>query len=104
MALWTTILAFYFGGRQFRRSKEIKQRDSSWPIRHALGHKVESNPKAYTHKRKHPKEDDPEEMEYMHQLEMEALKLRLITPIKWLLKSLKGKPVPKYLAGKKADP
>ena len=66
--------------------------------------KVEPNPKAYTRKRKHPEEDDPEEMEYMNQLEIEALKLRLITPIKWLLKWLKGKPVPKYLAGKKVDP
>ena len=65
-------------------------------MRHALGHKVEANPKAYTRKRKHP-----EEMEYMNQLEMEALKLRLITPIKWLLKWLNGMPVPKYLSGKK---
>ena len=27
---------------------------------HALDHKVEGNPKAYTRKRKHPEEDDPE--------------------------------------------
>ena len=73
MALWTTILAFYFGGRQFRRSKEIKQRDSSWPIRHALGHKVESNPKAYTHKRKHPKEDDPEEIDLLSVLMIQLI-------------------------------
>jgi hypothetical protein len=29
-------------------------------LRHALGHKVELNPKAYTRKLKHPEEDDPE--------------------------------------------
>ena len=40
-----------------------KQRDPSWKLRHALGHKVEPNLKAYTRKPKHPKEDDPEEME-----------------------------------------
>ena len=33
----------------------------------ALGHKVEPNPKVYTRKLKHPKEDDPEETEYMKQ-------------------------------------
>ena len=36
-------------------------------MRHALGHKVEPNPKAYTRKFKHPKEDDPEETEGMKQ-------------------------------------
>ena len=35
-----------------------KQRDPSWRMRRALGHKVETNPKAYTRKRKHPKEDE----------------------------------------------
>ena len=29
-------------------------------LRHALGHKVEGNPKAYTRKLKHPEEDYPE--------------------------------------------
>ena len=37
-----------------------KQRDPSWRMRRALDHKVETNPKAYTRKRKHPKDDDPE--------------------------------------------
>ena len=36
-------------------------------MRHAPGHKIEPNPKAYTRKPKHPKEDDPEEVEYMNQ-------------------------------------
>ena len=35
-----------------------KKRDPSWRTRHALGHKVEPNPKAYTRKRKHPEEND----------------------------------------------
>ena len=84
-----------------RKRSVPKQRDPSWRMRHALGHKVEANPKAYTRKRKHPEEDNSEVMEYMNQLEIEALKLRLITPIKWFLKWLNGKPVPKYLSGKK---
>ena len=37
-----------------------KQRDPSWRMRRALGHKVETNPKAYIRKRKHFKEEDPE--------------------------------------------
>ena len=37
-----------------------KQRDPSWRTRHALGHKVEPNPNAYTRKLKHPEEDDTE--------------------------------------------
>ncbi len=49
-------------------AKEIPQANHSeaaWPIMaaspHALDHKVEGNPKAYTRKRKHPEEiDDPE--------------------------------------------
>ena len=32
---------------------QAKQRDSSWKLRHELGHKVEGNPKAYTRKFKH---------------------------------------------------
>ena len=44
-----------------KKRKAVKQRDPSWQLRHALGHKVEPNPKAYTRKRKHPEEDDPEE-------------------------------------------
>ena len=61
MALWATILAFYFGGRQFskqmkpRKRTAPKQCDPSWKLRHALGHKVEASPKAYTRKLKHPK-------------------------------------------------
>ena len=50
-----------------KKRKVIKQRDPSWRMRHALGHKVEPNPKAYTRKPKHLKEDDPQEMEYMNQ-------------------------------------
>ena len=44
-----------------KKGKTIKQRDPSWRTRHALGHKVEGNPKAYTRKLKHSEEiDDPE--------------------------------------------
>ena len=50
-----------------KKRKAIKQRDPSWRMRHALGHKVEANPKAYTRKLKHPEEDDPEETEDMKQ-------------------------------------
>ena len=39
-----------------RKRSAPKQRDLSWKLRHALGHKVEPNPKAYTRKRKHPEE------------------------------------------------
>ena len=38
-----------------------KQRDPSWQLRHALGHKVEDNPKAYTRKLKHPDQVDDED-------------------------------------------
>ena len=72
-----------------RKRSVPKQRDPSWRMRDALGHKVEANPKAYTRKLKHPKEDDPEGTGGY-----EAM-------IKWLLKWLNGKPVPKYLSGKK---
>ena len=41
-----------------RKRASPKQRDPSWRMRRALGHKVESNPKAYTRGRKHPTEDD----------------------------------------------
>ena len=44
-----------------RKRSVPKQRDPSWQLRHALGHKVEIDPKAYTRKLKHPEEiDDPE--------------------------------------------
>ena len=44
-----------------RKRSAPKQRDPSWQLRHALGHKVEIDPKAYTCKLKHPEEiDDPE--------------------------------------------
>jgi len=43
-----------------KKRKAVKQRDPSWQLRHALGHKVEIDPKAYTRKLKHPEEDDPE--------------------------------------------
>jgi hypothetical protein len=44
-----------------RKRTTPKQRDPSWQLRHALGHKVEIDPKAYTRKLKHPEEiDDPE--------------------------------------------
>ena len=42
-----------------RKRASPKQRDPSWRIRRALGDKVETNPKAYTRRRKHPKDDDP---------------------------------------------
>ena len=48
-----------------RKRSAPKQRDPSWRMRHALGHKVEPNPKAYTRKLKHPKEDDPKGTEEM---------------------------------------
>ena len=37
-----------------------KQRDPSWKLRHALGHKVAPNPKAYTRKLKHPEDINDE--------------------------------------------
>ena len=40
-----------------------KPRDPSWKMRHALGHKVEPDPKAYRRREKHTKplaEDEPE--------------------------------------------
>tara|TARA_A100001388_G_C28353027_1_gene304264 strand:+ start:196 stop:435 length:240 start_codon:yes stop_codon:yes gene_type:complete len=40
-----------------------KPRDPSWKMRHALGHKVEPDPKAYKRREKHTKplaEDEPE--------------------------------------------
>ena len=43
-----------------RKRTAPKPRDPSWQLRHALGHKVEGNPKAYTRKLKHPEDDDPE--------------------------------------------
>ena len=43
-----------------RKRSVPKQGDPSWQLRHAQGHKVELNPKAYTRKLKHPEEDDPE--------------------------------------------
>ena len=44
-----------------KKRKAVKQRDPSWRTRHALGHKVEIDPKAYTRKLKHPEEiEDPE--------------------------------------------
>ena len=43
-----------------RKRTTPKQRDPSWQLRHALGHKVEIDPKAYTRKRKHPEEDNLE--------------------------------------------
>ena len=43
-----------------RKRTTRKQRDPSWQLRHALGHKVEGNSKAYTRKLKHPEEDETE--------------------------------------------
>ena len=40
-----------------------KPRDPSWKMRHALGHKVEPDPKAYKRREKHTKplaDDEPE--------------------------------------------
>ena len=50
-----------------RKRTTPKQRDPSWRMRHALGHKVEANSKAYTRKLKHPEEDNSEVMEDMKQ-------------------------------------
>ena len=44
-----------------RKRAAPKQRDPSWKLRHALGHKVEPNPKAYTRKLKHSEEDDTDQ-------------------------------------------
>ena len=41
-----------------RKRTTPKQRDPSWKLRHALGHKAEPDPKAYTRKLKPPEEDD----------------------------------------------
>ena len=35
-----------------------KSRDPSWRLRHALGHKVEDDPKHYIRKQKHRKQTD----------------------------------------------
>ena len=43
------------GLKKLRKRTTPKQRDPSWKLRHALGHKVEASPKAYTRKPKHPK-------------------------------------------------
>ncbi len=39
-----------------RKRASPNQRDPTWRMRRALGHKVETNPKAYTRKRKLPLE------------------------------------------------
>ena len=41
-----------------RKRSVPNQRDPSWRMRDALGHKDEANPKAYTRKLKHPEDDD----------------------------------------------
>ena len=46
--------------KKSRKGTTPKQRDPSWQLRHALGHKVEIDPKAYTRKLKHPEEDETE--------------------------------------------
>ena len=46
--------------KKSRKRTTPKQRDPSWQLRRALGHKVEGNPKAYPRKLKHPEEDDLE--------------------------------------------
>ena len=53
--------------KKLRKRITPKQRDPSWKLHHALGHKVEPNLKAYTRKRKHPEDVDSEVMEYMNQ-------------------------------------
>jgi len=40
--------------KKLRKRITPKQRDPSWSMRHALGHKVEPNPKAYIRRLKHP--------------------------------------------------
>ena len=44
-----------------RKRTTPKKRDPSWQLRHALGHKVEIDPKAYTRKLKHPEDDETEQ-------------------------------------------
>ncbi len=46
--------------KKLRKRNAPKQRGPSWQLRHALGHKVEDNPKAYTRKLKNPEEDNLE--------------------------------------------
>jgi len=47
--------------KKSRNRTTPKQRDPSWQLRHALGHKVEPNLKAYVRKPKHPEDiEDPE--------------------------------------------
>jgi len=51
-------------GIKYSNDRRISHRllcDPSWQLRHALGHKVEINPKAYTRKLKHPEEDETEQ-------------------------------------------
>ena len=53
-----------------------KQRDPSWKLRHALGHKVEPNPKAYTCKRTHPEVMRTEEASLPKQFIFRVLSLQ----------------------------
>jgi hypothetical protein len=54
-------MAILYHDKKFHKRTTPKQRDPSRKLHHALGHKVEGNPKAYTRKLKHPKKDEPEE-------------------------------------------
>ena len=48
--------------RKIRAHNKIsKERDPSWQLRMALGHKIEANSKSYTRKVKHPESIKPDE-------------------------------------------
>ena len=59
-----------------RKRTTPKQRDPSWQLRHALGHKVEIDPKAYTRKLKHPEVMRTEEASLPKQFIFRVLSLQ----------------------------
>ena len=54
-------MAILYHDKKSHKRTSQKQRDPSWQLRHALGHKVEGDPNAYVRKPKHPKKDEPDE-------------------------------------------
>ena len=62
--------------KKFCKRSAPKQRDPSWQFRHALGHKVEDNPKDYTRKLKHPEVMRTEEASLPKQFIFRVLSLQ----------------------------
>ena len=56
-----TVTKYVYEVQNFsKKCKAVKQHYTSWRLRHALGHKVEPIPKAYTRNFKHSEEDNLE--------------------------------------------